>query len=176
MAPRHPLPAELKPEDVTAIVDTREKLPYDLSPLRSIVGTLDLVDYSILGQQDRIGAERKSLSDYVSSLTSDRDAFERRVKRARSLDSYCIIVEATWQDLLAGNWRSRATPTSIIGSTLAFMGEGIPILFCGTHEAGQQATARFLFCAARRRYRELRGLLAGAVENQQHHAEVGAAS
>lgn len=158
------LRAELRPEDVTAVIDTREQLPYDLSPLQSVVKTLDLVDHSILGQEDRIGTERKSLADYVASLTTHRDMFERRVKRARSLDSYCIIVEASWQDLLDGNWRSCATSASITGSTLAFMGDGIPILFAGDREAAQKATARFLFCAARRRLREIRGLLVPAKE------------
>jgi ERCC4-type nuclease len=176
MSASRPLPAELKPEDVTAIVDTREKLGYDLSPMRWITGTLDLVDCSILGQEDRIGVERKTLADWVASLTTHREMFLRRVRRARSLESYAIVVEASWQDLLDGNWRSKATPASITGSALAMMGDGIPILFAGNREAAQQATARFLFCSARRRYREIRGLLLPSeVEAGAAHLAAGGA-
>ncbi len=35
------LPAELKPENVAAIIDTREQNPLDLSPLATERGTLD---------------------------------------------------------------------------------------------------------------------------------------
>ncbi len=35
---RGPLPAGLKPEQVVAVIDNREQLPLDLSPLRSVAG------------------------------------------------------------------------------------------------------------------------------------------
>lgn len=60
------LPSELKPEQVTAIIDNREQLPFDLSPLRTEAGTLATGDYSLKGLERRIAIERKSLSDYVS--------------------------------------------------------------------------------------------------------------
>ncbi len=34
------IPAEPKPDQITAIIDTREQTPLDLSPLQSVVGTL----------------------------------------------------------------------------------------------------------------------------------------
>jgi len=34
------LPSELSPEEVTAIVDTREQIPLDLSPLHTTTATL----------------------------------------------------------------------------------------------------------------------------------------
>jgi hypothetical protein len=37
---RSPLPAELRPEAVTAVIDTREQLPLELSPLRIVRGIL----------------------------------------------------------------------------------------------------------------------------------------
>lgn len=159
---KSPLPCELRPEHVCIVIDSREQQPYDFPDVRTVVGTLDLFDYSLLGQELRIGVERKSLSDYVSSCAGAREMFERRIMRARSLDSYCLIVEASWHDLQRGEWRSRITPASVTGSTLAWMGEGLPILLAGDRESAQKATARFLFCAARRRYRELRSLLTNA--------------
>jgi len=46
---RSTIPATLKPEAVTAIIDTREQMPLDLSPLQTVTGTLDTGDYSIVG-------------------------------------------------------------------------------------------------------------------------------
>ena len=50
---RGPIPAELQPADVTAIVDTREQLPLDLSPLRVERGTLATGDYSVRRSRTR---------------------------------------------------------------------------------------------------------------------------
>ncbi len=53
------------------------------------------------------------------------------------------------------------------------IGSGVPFLFAGDREAAQRATVRLLYTAARRRYRELRGLLLPA--NSRPKAEAGAA-
>ena len=45
--------AQFRPEQVTAVVDTREQSPLDLSPLRATGKTLVAGDYSILGVGDR---------------------------------------------------------------------------------------------------------------------------
>jgi hypothetical protein len=43
------LPSELKPEQVTAVIDTREQCPLDLSPLQIVTGTLATGYYSVQG-------------------------------------------------------------------------------------------------------------------------------
>ena len=55
------LPAMIRPENLTAIVDSREQLPLDLSPLRTIRGTLATGDYSVQGLENIVAIERKSL-------------------------------------------------------------------------------------------------------------------
>lgn len=67
MSPRvTSLPASLKPEHITVIIDTREQLPYDLSPMRMEPGTLSEGDYSVKSFEDVISIERKSLPDYLA--------------------------------------------------------------------------------------------------------------
>ncbi len=151
--------ADFRLSDLTIAYDSREQLPYQFPGIKTVRATLDLFDYSVPGQESRIGVERKSLADFVASCGNGREVFERRLMRARSIESYLLVIEASWADLLNGEWRSQITPASVTGSTLGWMAAGIPILCAGNREAAESATARFLFCAARRRYRELRTLL-----------------
>ena len=72
------IPAELKPEAVVAIVDSREQLPLDLSPLQMTVGTLKTGDYSVAGLTAYVALERKSESDFLACVGVERERFERR--------------------------------------------------------------------------------------------------
>lgn len=89
------LPAALKPENVVALIDTREQLPLDLSPLRVQVGTLDTGDYVLLGC-DHIRIERKSLDDLLGCIGRDRERFDREVIRLLAYPVRVLLVEATW--------------------------------------------------------------------------------
>lgn len=157
------LPAEPKPETIVAIIDSREQQPFELAPLRSMRAGLPTGDYSIKGLEDVVALERKSLSDLVGCFGAERDRFEAELTRLRSYATRAVIVEASWADLLAGAWRSKVTPESATGSVLAWMGQGIPFLFAGDREAAQRATVRLLYIAARRRWREARALVLGAI-------------
>jgi hypothetical protein len=103
----------------------------------------------------------------------ERERFERELHRMLAYPVRCVVVEASWLDLERGEWRSKITPQSAMGSVLAWIGSGVPFLFAGDREAAQRATVRLLYTAARRRYRELRGLLLPA--NSRPKAEAGAA-
>ena len=56
-----PIAGDDSAENLTAIVDLREQLPLDLSPLRTIRGTLATGDYSVQGLENIVAIERKSL-------------------------------------------------------------------------------------------------------------------
>jgi len=154
------LPADIKPESVVAIIDTREQLPFDLSPLQTVADTLTTGDYSVAGLTDEICVERKSLEDLVACCGNDRDRFERELRRMLGYSSRLVIVEANWSDLEAGAWRSKIKPPSVIGSVLGWIGWGVPFLLAGDHDRGGRYAARFLFIEARRSWRKLRQLAA----------------
>jgi DNA excision repair protein ERCC-4 len=147
----------LKPEDITAVIDTREQTPWPLTPLRTQRGSLTTGDYSVLGLSDQIAIERKSLSDLLGCIGNDRERFERELKRLLAYPCRAIIVETTWQVFYSGVWpvRSRLKPASAIGSVLGWVAMGIPILFPGGASEASQCAARILFIAARRRFNEL---------------------
>ena len=155
---KSPIPAEIRPEQITAVIDTREQMPLDLSPLRSIVGTLPTGDYSVVGLENLVAIERKSLADLLGCVGQQRERFDREVLRLLAYPVRAIIVEASWADLEAGEWRSQVTASAAIGSVLGWIAQGLPIIMAGDHERAGRYVARLLFTAARRRWRECRGI------------------
>ena len=156
---KSPIPAELKPEHVVAIIDTREQLPLDLSPLIVEAGTLATGDYSVRGLEHVIAIERKSLSDLLGCIGGERERFEREIQRLLGYPVRAVVIESTWGKLEAGQWRSQVKPTSAVGSVLGWIAAGVPIIMAGDHVRAGRYVSRLLFTAARRRWREARALV-----------------
>ncbi len=158
---------ELQPSDITAIIDQKEQLPYDLSPLKSIRGTMSTADYTVLGLEHHVAVERKSCADFLSVVGGGRERFDRECMRLLAFPVRLIIVEASWSNLATGTdldgneWRSQVKPEAAMGSAIGWVVKGLPIHFGGSREACQIYVARFLFQAARIRWRENQGLMAG---------------
>jgi len=166
---RHPnaLPADLKPEQITAVIDTREQLPLDLSPLPSVPGTLATGDYSVKGLEHVIAIERKSADDMLGCIGRGRDRFDREIQRLLAYPVRAIVVEAGWQFWERGEWRGSVTPNAAIGSMLGWIAAGVPIIQAYDHERAGRYVSRLLYTAARRRWREARALISGALELEE---------
>jgi ERCC4-type nuclease len=154
------LPADLRPDQVTAVIDTREQLPLDLTPLRSVAGTLTTGDYSVLGLVDVVAIERKSLPDLLTCIGAERERFDREVVRLLAYPVRALVVESTWGEVEAGDWRPKVTPAAAVGSLLGWIAAGLPIVMAGDHARAGRVVGRLLYTAARRRWREARALLA----------------
>lgn len=152
------LPATLSPESITAIVDTREQLPLDLAPLNVEAGTLTTGDYSVKGLEHVVAIERKSESDLLACIGTERERFDREVQRLLAYPVRALLIESTWTRIEAGEWRSQVKPSAAIGSLLGWVAMGLPVIMADNHERAGQYVARLLFTAARRRYREARAL------------------
>lgn len=157
---KHPIPAELKPEHVIAIIDTREQTPLDLSPLCVEVAGLNTGDYSVKGLEHVVAIERKSLQDCIGCVGVERERFEREMLRILAYPVRALVVEATWPQIEAGKWRSEVTSAAALGSLLGWIAAGVPVIMAGDHERAGKYVSRMLFTAARRRWRESRALLA----------------
>lgn len=155
------LPAELQPESVTAVVDRREQRPLDLSPLRTMSGTLATGDYSVKGLEHVVAVERKEIGDLISCVGCERERFDREVQRLLAYPVRALVVEATWQQIERGQWRSNVAPAAAVGSLLGWIAAGLPVIMTGTHERAGRYVSRMLYTAARRRWREARALAAG---------------
>ena len=83
---------------LTIIEDTRESLPLDFSGLRGIEAVrqgLKTGDYSIVGYEDKICFERKSVPDLVGTLIGGHERFLREMDRMKGYEVKYILVEHT---------------------------------------------------------------------------------
>lgn len=151
----------IEPSDLTAIIDTREQLPLDLSPLRSERGTLQTGDYSLAGLTHIVAVERKSLADLIACVGQERERFEKEIQRLLAYETRAIVVEASFAQLEMGGWRSKVTPAAAVGSVLGWIAAGVPVVFAGNREAAARQVSRLLYITARRRWRELQSMCSG---------------
>ena len=131
-------------------IDTREQRPLEFEWLSERV-TLATGDYSIIGYEDQIAIERKSLTDLDSTVIHNRDRFERELERFRSIPFKCIVVESDMRKLFLKSRRGQAHPMSIIGLCLAYQIDyDIPFLFSSTREIAAKVVLSFLHRAYKR--------------------------
>ncbi len=156
--------AELAPESVVAVVDSREQIPLDLSPLQTVTGTLTTGDYSVRCLEGVVAIERKSLGDLLSCIGTERERFEKEIMRLLAYPVRALVIESTWEVLESGSWRSRVSPKAAVGSVLGWAAQGLPVFLVGDHERAGRFVSRLLFISARRRWRENRALLGSVVE------------
>lgn len=156
---RRGVPSDISAGDLVAIVDSRERNPLDLQPLRQLRGTLCTGDYSLRGLESVIAIERKSLADLLACVGQERDRFHREVVRLLAYPVRALVVESTWPVLEQGKWRSKVTAPAALGTVLNWVSMGLPVVMCGDHNRAGRYVSRILFVAARRRWREARCLL-----------------
>lgn len=156
-----------KPEHITALVDTREHTPWDLSPLQMENASLATGDYSVRGLEHVVAIERKSLSDLLGCCGRQRERFDREVQRLLAYPVRALIVETTWSEIEAGQWRSQLKPQHITGALVGWIARGLPVCLAGDHERAGRLAARLLYTTARRRLRECSGLIEVVNENRK---------
>lgn len=113
-------------------IDTREKLSLAFEGVPTTYRALRTGDYSVLGLEEKIAVERKTLSDLVHSLTFERERFDRELERLRKLDVGFVVVEGDFDAVVTGAYRSRATPQSLVGSIASWTSKGVPFVFVGS--------------------------------------------
>ena len=150
-----------KPDTRLVIIcDTREQIPFEFSPAVQVVGrTLIVGDYSILGLEDLIVVERKTLSDLLGSITNGRERFLKKLRQMRGYRFAALVVEAEWPAILEGRFPQAVSVNSVIGSLMAFAIKcGVIPIMAKDHATGAVLTERLLLNFARlieRDHREL---------------------
>lgn len=154
-----PSKKDLDPSDLTAIIDTREQRPLDLSPMNVSRGTLATGDYSIVGLEHLIAIERKSLADLLGCIGGERERFEKEIQRLLGYQTRALVVEASWAEIEAGEWPRKVTPAAVLGSLLGWIALGIPVIMAKDHLTAGKYVSRILFITARRQWRLLQTFL-----------------
>ena len=155
------LPADLMPESVLVVRDSREQIPLDLAPMPTVDGCLPTGDYALAAAPSIAVVERKSLPDLIACCGQERERFQREVDRLMAFPARLLIVEADWETIESGLWRGKVSAASVVGSLLGWQAQGLPVLLAGNHERAGRFAARFLYIAARREWRRLRAMVDG---------------
>lgn len=90
----------------------------------------------------------------MGCIGHQRERFERELQRMLAFPVRAVVVEGTFSQIELQQYRSQIHPNAAIGSILAWQAKGIPFYFWDNAEIAGQRTAKFLFSAARARYRE----------------------
>lgn len=130
------------------LIDTREQSPFLFKgyDCNIIFGTVTTGDYSLVGLDSRCAVERKSLNDLLGCLTgAGRERFERELQRAKGLDAFAVVVEASMQDMAEHKYSSKMLPHAALQSVLAFtMRYRVPFIWAGSRKGAEYATYHFL--------------------------------
>ncbi len=120
--------------DFTIVQDTREQIPWTFtgftcdSPHENVplivpvrTGTLKTGDYSILGYEDKVCIERKTLADLYSTLGQHRDRFQREFERMAEMEYAALVIEADWGTICTQPpERSRLLPKTVYRTLIAW--------------------------------------------------------
>lgn len=91
--------------------------------------------------QNQIVVERKcSLDELAMCLGKQRDRFEQEFLRAADKGAriYLLVENASWEKLFAGDYRSRMSPQSLIGSLIAWSARyNLNVIFCKAETTGK---------------------------------------
>lgn len=138
------------------VVDSREQAPYTFEGYRSADGQpliiptaeggLPTGDYSIAGYEDEVCVERKSIGDLFATLGQRREQFEAEHDRMAGMASACVVIEATWDDIiLRPPKQSLLNPKSVFGTAASWLHKyGVPWFTLGHRKAAELWTYTFL--------------------------------
>jgi len=128
-------------------VDTREQKPY-LNIFERIkqeysVKTLRVGDYSISGYENDFSVERKTLDDFIASITQNRKRFENELKRAKSMQFFAVIIEGSFYDIKNRNYYSKIEPAVVLATLFGWSVKyNIPFFLVDTREGGALAVIK----------------------------------
>jgi len=141
------------PVVVRVIVDTREQTPWTFEGqgIETVRAKLDAGDYSVPGLEHRVAIERKSLDDWTGTVIRDRARFYRELELLRAFDFRCVIVEAGVREIMAGRYRSKAKPASVLAFVSEVtVGQSVPVYLAGSRAEAQVLAGSLLRTAARK--------------------------
>jgi len=134
----------------TIIIDSREQKPYKLS-YPTEVNYLANGDYSIKGYENEIGVERKSLNDFVGSITNGRERFEREIENLSNMVFGAIVIETDLNRVWKTPLFSKTNRKSIVNTALKWTVKyNIPIQFVSNRTGGKYAVENW--CEAYYKY------------------------
>lgn len=103
--------------EMAIIIDSREQTPWSFTTTSKTIEECGMStgDYQLSGFEKSIAVDRKSLSDFISTIIHGGDRFRRELGRMQAMPLRYVFVESTLEDIKAGKYRSKAPFSSIFG-------------------------------------------------------------
>ncbi|KUG30026.1 hypothetical protein ASZ90_000092 [hydrocarbon metagenome] len=81
----------------------------------------------------------------IGCLTVGRERFEKELARSRSLERFAVVIEASFEEIARGQYRSRMNPKSAVQTLVAWqIRYGTTFIFAGSRKAGEYLTFSIL--------------------------------
>ena len=137
----------------TVIIDTREQKPYSFENFSNWIAgiksaSLPTGDDSVIGYENVISLERKTLNDIVASLMDGRSRFLREMERLSNFHYKCLCIEASRTEIKSPYTFSnkvKAHPNGITGALDAISAKyGIQIHYGDNRQLSEEFAASWL--------------------------------
>jgi ERCC4-type nuclease len=115
------------------LIDTREQIPWNFPEEAATVsrGMIPAGDYALKGDQFKFAIERKSLDDFVGTISSGWERFQAELARMIAFPAMVVIVEGNFAEI---NWRKYnhpdVGPAFICKRIAQLTFQGVSVLFC----------------------------------------------
>jgi len=120
------------PDGFTMIMDTREQIAL-FEPQNWIIDKgLKTGDFSILGFEDAITIERKSLPDLFGTLGKGRERFEKEIVRMKKMNWYGMMIEGSEDDTMREQEWSTMVVNQIYHALSSYQIQGLHIYYAGS--------------------------------------------
>lgn len=98
------------------LIDTREQTPWSFPPelVKATRATLPAGDYALEGDQYNFAIERKSLDDFVGTITSGWDRFCAELAIMQSFSDKVVIVEGSFSEIIYHKYNHPSVPPKFV--------------------------------------------------------------
>jgi DNA excision repair protein ERCC-4 len=120
-------------------------------------------DYALLACPHAAAIERKSIPDLVTSVSSDRDRFERELMRMKAYPFRRLVIVGSRAEIEMQRYRSKMSPKAVLHTLSAFeVRYDLPICWFPDAPAAALQVESWLWWLAREIIRNANRLLKGA--------------
>ena len=147
----------------TVVIDSAEHMGYRFERFTnwfsgSLRKRLKVGDYTILGMEEEVAVERKTVPDLVNSIIQDRKDFIEKCERLSSFKRKCIVIEGSLSVIKTPYADSQAHPNAVLGSLLAAQERWeIPVYFLDEFLLAEEFVASMLSKYHAYRWLEMNG-------------------
>jgi len=147
----------------TVVIDSAEHMGYTFERFTnwfsgSIRKRLVAGDYTILGMEEEVAVERKTVPDLVRSIIQERKDFIEKCEALSALRKKCIAIEGSATSLKTPYEDSQAHPNAVYGSLLAAQERwDIPVYFLDNFLLAEEFVASMLSKYHAYRWLEMHG-------------------